>query len=75
MFLRKTPFVRRRWRVLPSHANGQLAFAHYLWSDETRTYAWHGLDVIGFRDGRIAEIIAFLDPEVRGTFGLPATVE
>jgi RNA polymerase sigma-70 factor (ECF subfamily) len=74
-FLRKTPLVAERWRVLPSHANGQLAFAHYLWSDETRTYAWHGMEVIGLRDDRIAEIIAFLDPEGHRVFGLPATVD
>ncbi|HEY3016195.1 MAG TPA: sigma-70 family RNA polymerase sigma factor [Nocardioides sp.] len=73
-FLRKTPLVGRRWRVLPSHANGQLAFAHYLWSDEARTYAWHGMEVIGLRGARIAEITAFLDPAGHALFGLPATV-
>ncbi|MCW2766027.1 MAG: polymerase factor sigma-70, partial [Nocardioides sp.] len=52
-FLSKTPLVARRWRVLPSHANGQLAFAHYLWSDEARAYAWHGMEVIGLREDRI----------------------
>ena len=74
-FLRKTPLVGRRWRVLPSHANGQLAFAHYLWSDEAGAYAWHGMEVIGLRDDRIAEIIAFIDPEGHTIFGLPATVD
>jgi RNA polymerase sigma-70 factor (ECF subfamily) len=74
-FVRKTPLVGRRWRVLPSHANGQLAFAHYLWSDEARAYAWHGMEVIGLRNDRIAEIIAFLDPEGYTIFGLPATVD
>jgi RNA polymerase sigma-70 factor (ECF subfamily) len=74
-FLGKTPLVGRRWRVLPSHANGQLAFAHYLWSDEARAFVWHGMEVIALRDDRIAEIIAFNDPEGHAMFGLPATVD
>jgi RNA polymerase sigma-70 factor (ECF subfamily) len=72
-FLAETPFARR-WRVLPSHASGQLAFAHYLWSDEADTYRWHGIEVMGLRDGLIAEIIAFIDPAGHAMFGLPATL-
>jgi RNA polymerase sigma-70 factor (ECF subfamily) len=74
-FLRKTPLVGPRWRVFPSHANGQLAFAHYLWSDEAHAFAWHGMETIGLRDGRIAEIIAFIDPAGHAIFDLPATVD
>jgi RNA polymerase sigma-70 factor (ECF subfamily) len=74
-FLRKTPLVGRRWRILPSHANGQLAFAHYLWSDEANTYAWHGIEVLGLREDRIAAITAFLDPAGHAIFGLPATID
>jgi RNA polymerase sigma-70 factor (ECF subfamily) len=73
-FLRKTPFAGRRWRILPSHANGQLAFAAYLWSDEADAFEWHRIETIALRDDRIAEIIAFLDPEGHAAFGLPATV-
>ncbi len=74
-FLRKTPLVGERWRVLPSHANGQLAFANYRWSDEARTYEWHGIEVMGLRGDKIAEMIAFLDPEGYAIFGLPATLD
>jgi RNA polymerase sigma-70 factor, ECF subfamily len=74
-FLAKTPLVGKRWRVLPSHANGQLAFATYRWSDEARAFVWHSMEVIGIREDRIAEIIAFLDPGGHAMFGLPATVD
>ena len=73
-FLRKTPLRGRRWRVLPSHANGQLSFACYLVSDETGAYEWHSMEVVSIRDDRIAEIIAFIDPDGYTSFGLPATV-
>ena len=75
VFLRKTPLRERRWRVLPSHANGQLSFANYLWSEEKGTYAFHGTEVMTLREDRIAEWMAFLDPEGYAIFGLPATVD
>lgn len=73
-FLRKTPLRGQRWRVLPSHANGQVGFACYLVSEETGAYEWHSMEVITLRDERIAEITAFIDPEGHTAFGLPATV-
>jgi len=73
-FLRKTPLRGERWRVLPSHANGQLGFATYRISEDTGVYAWHSMEVITLRGDRIAEITAFLDPESHTVFGLPATV-
>jgi len=73
-FLRKTPLRGQRWRVLPSHANGQVGFACYLVSEETGAYEWHSMELITLRGERIAEITAFLDPEGYTVFGLPATV-
>jgi RNA polymerase sigma-70 factor, ECF subfamily len=73
-FLRKTPLRGKRWRVLPCWANGQLSFANYLVSEETGIYEYHSMEVLGLRDGRVAEIIAFLDPDGYAAFGLPATV-
>ncbi len=75
VFLRKTPLRERRWRVLPSHANGQLSFANYLWDEEKRTYAFHGTEVMTLRGDRISEWMAFLDPEGYAIFGLPATLD
>jgi len=74
-FLRKTPLRGRNWRVLPSHANGQVGFATYRVSEETCTYHWHSMEVITLRGDRIAEIIAFIDPESFTHFGMPATLD
>ena len=73
-FLRKTPLRGRRWRILPTTANGQVAFACYLISEETGSYDWHSIEIIGLRGNQIAEITAFLDPEGYRMFDLPATV-
>ena len=73
-FLRKTPLRGQNWRVLPSHANGQLAFATYRVS-ETGVYEWHSMEVVTIKGDRIADIIAFIDPESYTAFGMPATVE
>jgi RNA polymerase sigma-70 factor (ECF subfamily) len=73
-FLARTPLRGQRWRILPTHANGQLAFAHYLVSEETGAYEWHHVLTVGLRDGRIAELIAFLDSGGYESFGMPATV-
>jgi RNA polymerase sigma-70 factor, ECF subfamily len=74
-FLRKTPLRGTRWRIRPSHANGQLAFACYLLSEQTGDHEWHSIELISLRDGRIAEITAFLDPDGHRMFGLPSTAE
>ena len=74
-FLRKTPLRGRNWRVLPSHANGQVGFATYRVSEDTGIYHWHSMEVITLRGGRIAEIIAFIDPDSHTYFGMPATVD
>jgi RNA polymerase sigma-70 factor (ECF subfamily) len=73
-FLAKTPLRGPRWRVLPSHVNGQLGFATYRLSEENGVYEWHSMEVITLRDERIAEITAFLDPDSYTAFGMPATV-
>ncbi len=74
-FLRKTPLRGQNWRVLPSHANGQVGFATYRVAEETGIYHWHSMEVITLRGDRIAEIIAFIDPESYTHFGMPATIE
>jgi RNA polymerase sigma-70 factor (ECF subfamily) len=74
-FLAKTPLSGKGWRILPSRANGQLAFACYLISEETGAYEWHSMETVSVRGDRIAEIVAFIDPDGYTVFGLPATVE
>jgi RNA polymerase sigma-70 factor (TIGR02960 family) len=71
-FLAGGPLLSR-WRFLPTTANGQLAFGTYLWDDAAGAYIPGGLDVLAIRDGRVAEIVAFLSADLTD-FGLPASL-
>jgi RNA polymerase sigma-70 factor (TIGR02960 family) len=71
-FLLRGP-LRSRWRFLPTTANGQLAFGTYLWDNAAGAYVPGGLDVLTLREGRVAEIVAFLTADFT-RFGLPAHV-
>ena len=64
--------LQSRWRLLPTTANGQLAFGTYLWDDAAGRYVPGGLDVLTIRDRRITEIVAFLTADF-ARFGLPAS--
>jgi RNA polymerase sigma-70 factor (ECF subfamily) len=75
-FLRGWPLRRdRRWRVLSTRANGQLAFGHYIWDEERETFTAHTMTVLTLDGERIAEITAFLDAELLPRFGLPDEIE
>jgi 4-amino-4-deoxy-L-arabinose transferase-like glycosyltransferase len=68
-----TPARRARWRRLPSHANGQLAVAHYIWKARRRLYRGaYSLEVLSLRGDRIEAVTAFVTPDVFPRFGLPA---
>jgi RNA polymerase sigma-70 factor (ECF subfamily) len=69
-FLLRGPLTSR-WRFLPTSANGQLAFGTYMWQDDADAYMPGGLDVLTIRDGRVAQVIAFLSADLTA-FGLPA---
>ena len=74
-FLRITPLhAAGRWRVLPVTANGQPALAEYLRDDEHGGFKAHGINVLTLDGGRVAEIMAFLDPALFARFGLPDRV-
>jgi RNA polymerase sigma-70 factor (ECF subfamily) len=71
-FLRAFPMSEgNRWRLVPARANGQLAFGHYEWREERGAFVAHAIDVLTLRGDRIAEIIAFMDPDAFSRFGLP----
>jgi RNA polymerase sigma-70 factor, ECF subfamily len=70
-FLRNGPF-NVDWRHLAAHANGQLAVGCYSWDEESATYKAYVLDVLTLRGDRIAEVTAFIGPDVLPRFGLPA---
>ncbi len=59
-----------QWRMIPTRANGALALAMYKRADDGRFHA-HGLDVLSISDGRIARIVAFMDPAIVAAFGIP----
>ncbi|MET8051627.1 sigma-70 family RNA polymerase sigma factor [Streptosporangium sp. NPDC005286] len=61
----------RRWRFLPTRANGQLAFGTYLWDEDRGVHVAAGLDLLVLNGTRVAEVVAFLDAEFP-VFGLPA---
>ncbi|MBB5114845.1 RNA polymerase sigma-70 factor (ECF subfamily) [Micromonospora echinospora] len=60
----------RRWRFLPTSANGQLAFGTYLWNDAAAAYLPAGLDLLVLRGHRVAEVVSFLDARLPA-FDLP----
>jgi RNA polymerase sigma-70 factor (ECF subfamily) len=63
-----------RWRLVPTRANGQVAFGNYRWDEERRSYLPRSLSVLTLDGEEIAEITTFLDPELPSSFGLPAEV-
>jgi RNA polymerase sigma-70 factor (ECF subfamily) len=71
-FLARGPLAAgQSWRIVPSHANGQLAFGHYLLDEEGGAYVAHHLVVITLEGPRVAEITAFLLSDLFSYFGLP----
>ena len=60
--------LQKRWRFLPTRANGQLAFGTYRWEDGR--YVPSGLDLLVLRAGAIAEVVSFLEADFP-SFGLP----
>jgi RNA polymerase sigma-70 factor (ECF subfamily) len=62
----------RTWRMVATSANGQPAFAAYLRGPDGAYHA-HAIQVLTVTAAGIAKVIAFLDPSLFVTFGLPAT--
>jgi RNA polymerase sigma-70 factor (ECF subfamily) len=73
-FLRLRPFQPGwRERIVPTRANGQLAFAHYAWHDGV--FAAHALGVLALRGEQIADLTFWRSPDAFAQFGLPPTLE
>jgi RNA polymerase sigma-70 factor, ECF subfamily len=71
-FLRGWPLsARKRWRVLPTGANGQPAVAGYLWDEQTSAYRAETIIVLTLRAASIEEITAFRSAEFFPRFDLP----
>jgi RNA polymerase sigma-70 factor (ECF subfamily) len=72
-FLARVPLsAGRRWRLVPTSANGQPAFGAYTWNAELERFVPHDIIVLTLDGDRIAEITAFLFDQPFERFGLPA---
>jgi RNA polymerase sigma-70 factor (ECF subfamily) len=75
MFLRAWPMAsRNRWRLIPAHANGQLAFGAYAWDQKTQTFMPNDIIVLTLRGTQIEEITAFLTADAFHRFNLPDAI-
>jgi RNA polymerase sigma-70 factor (ECF subfamily) len=71
-FLSEWPLeAPRRWRILPTRANSQIAFGTYMWSEARGVFEGHAIDVLTLDGSRIAAIDAFVEPALLERFGLP----
>jgi RNA polymerase sigma-70 factor (TIGR02960 family) len=64
----------RRVRLVPTRANGQPAFGHYMEDPHAPIGRCAGLLVLTLEDDRIAAITRFGDTGVMALFGMPRTV-
>jgi RNA polymerase sigma-70 factor (ECF subfamily) len=49
-----------RWKTVQTSANGQPALAFYAWDESQRSYLPFALNVLGLRDGLVADVTAFI---------------
>jgi len=64
-----------RIRLVPTQANGQMAFGHYSWRAEENAFMPHAITVLSLSGAHIAEITIFKSAEAFGGFDLPARIE
>ncbi len=62
-----------RWRLIPTRANGQIAFGLYRAAD-TGGYAAYGIQVVTVTGGAITDILTFRVPALMPHFNLPASL-
>jgi RNA polymerase sigma-70 factor, ECF subfamily len=74
-FLRALPMREdNRWRVIPTSANGQPAFAHYFWDEEENAFKAEGIAVLTLDGNKITDLTVFRESELFERFGLPDRV-
>jgi RNA polymerase sigma-70 factor (ECF subfamily) len=64
-----------RVRLVPTRANGQLAFGHYYWEPNADAFLPHAIDVLTLEGRQVKEIMIFRTPEAFARFGLPEKLE
>ncbi|HEY4018827.1 MAG TPA: sigma-70 family RNA polymerase sigma factor [Pseudonocardiaceae bacterium] len=67
-------FSGHRYRLIPTTANGQPAFALYLVEERTSVAHAHGLVVLTFAGEKISVVTRFVDTGIFSRFGLPRTL-
>jgi len=60
-----------RWRMKPTRANAQPAFALYLRDEARGVYSAFGIQVVTIDGGRVADVTTFVNPTLVPRFGLP----
>jgi RNA polymerase sigma-70 factor (ECF subfamily) len=63
---------RGAFRMIKTHANGQIAFGTYVRHVGEPKFHAHALQVLTLRNGRIGRITVFVGPRFFKNFGLPA---
>jgi RNA polymerase sigma-70 factor, ECF subfamily len=58
--------LRDRWRLLPTRANGQVAFGCYAWDPDERSYSPLSLDVLTLQGSIATDVTSFATPHTRG---------
>jgi RNA polymerase sigma-70 factor (ECF subfamily) len=65
----------RRWKAVPTWANGQPAFGAY-WAGEDGTFNAEGIVVLTLAEGeKVSQIDSFRDSELFARFGLPLAID
>ena len=64
----------RRYRLIPTWANGQPAFGCYLQEMHSVVFGAHGMIVLTLEGDRISAVTRFVDNRNLGRFGLPGVL-
>lgn len=62
----------RRFRLLPTRANGQLAFGIYKAEHGESSYRGYGIQLVSLGRGGVQSVVTFLVPRLVKAFGLPS---
>jgi len=64
-----------RHRLVPTWANGQVAFGTYSWREEPNAFVRHAITVLSLRGSEIVGLTFFRSPEAFHGFDLPERIE